>query len=242
MDTDAQKRAAAARALEFVRPGMRLGLGSGSTSRIFVDLLGERVKAGLDLRTVATSEAIAAQARQLGIPLTTLDDMPELDLTIDGADEIDPDLRLIKGGGGAHLREKIVAAASRQLIIIADESKAVPVLGRFPLPIEVVQFGFVAIRKAVEAALAQAGCRGQTTLRQGRDGHPFVTDSGHWILDAALGRIPDPQGLADRLAAVPGVVEHGLFIGMAHVAILAGSDGTRILQRPDSVQSKRSNP
>src|SRR5690606_27081136 len=135
MNAEAQKRAAAAAALDFVRPGMRLGLGSGSTAKHFVDLLGERVRAGLEVRTVATSQATAQQARDLGIPLTTLDEMPELDLTVDGADEIAPDLTLIKGGGGALLHEKIVALASQRLIIIADESKAVPLLGRFPLPI-----------------------------------------------------------------------------------------------------------
>ena len=231
MDTDSLKRAAAERALDFVRPGMRLGLGSGSTAKIFVDVLGERVRSGLEIRTVATSEATAAQARALGIPLTTLDEMPELDLTIDGADEISPDLTLIKGGGGAHLREKIVAAASARMIVVADESKAVPVLGRFPLPIEVVPFGLASTRKAIEAATAAAGAPGPLVLRAGKDGHAFVTDGGHWILDASLGRIPDPQGLADRLVAIPGVVEHGLFIGMAQAAILAGTVGVRVLER-----------
>lgn len=231
MDTDALKRAAAERALDFVNPGMRLGLGTGSTAKIFVDVLAERVRAGLQIRTVATSEATAAQARQLGIPLTTLDEMPELDLTIDGADEIAPDLSLIKGGGGALLREKIVAAASSHMIVIADESKAVPVLGRFPLPIEVVPFGLAATRRAIEAAIAAAGTAGPLALRAGKDGHAFVTDGGHWILDASLGRIPNPQVLADRLIAIPGVVEHGLFIGMAQAAILAGSGGVRVLER-----------
>jgi ribose 5-phosphate isomerase A len=234
MDADAQKRAAAAAALDFVRPGMRLGLGTGSTARHFVDLLAERVRAGLEVQTVATSAATAAQARQLGVPLATLDAMPALDLTVEGADEIDPDLILIKGGGGALLHEKIVAAASQRLIIIADESKAVPVLGRFPLPIEVVPFGLAATRQQIEAAVAVAGACGPTQLRRGQDGHPFVTDSGHWILDASLGRIPNPQALADRLVAIPGVVEHGLFIGLAQAAILAGSGGVRIVQRPDS--------
>jgi ribose 5-phosphate isomerase A len=231
MDTDALKRAACERALEFVRPGMRLGLGSGSTAKIFVDLLGAKVHAGFGLRAVATSEATAAQARGLGIPLTTLDEMPELDLTIDGADEIAPDLTLIKGGGGAHLREKIVAAASARMIVIADESKAVPVLGKFPLPIEVVPFGLAATRKLIEAALEASGCSGPLAVRPGKDGHAFVTDGGHWILDASLGRIPNPQALADRLVAIPGVVEHGLFIGMAQAAILAGPGGVRILER-----------
>ena len=160
MDIDAQKRAAAARAIEFVRPGMRLGLGTGSTARHFVELLGERVKAGLDIVAVATSDATARDAGRLGIALTTLDETPELDLTVDGADEISPDLDLIKGGGGALLREKIVASASAWMIVIADESKWVPVLGRFPLPIEVVPFGLAATRRAVELAVAEAGCPG----------------------------------------------------------------------------------
>src|SRR5262249_37173615 len=147
-----------------------------------------------------------------GVPLTTLDEAPELDMTIDGADEIAPDLSLIKGGGGALLREKIVASASARLVVIADESKWVSALGRFPLPIEVVPFGLPVTRRAVEAASAAAGAPGPAMLRRGKDGHAFVTDQGHWILDASLQRISDPKGLADRLAAIPGVVEHGLFI------------------------------
>ncbi|MBN8964117.1 MAG: ribose 5-phosphate isomerase A, partial [Rhizobiales bacterium] len=165
-------------------------------------------------------------------PLTTLDEAPQLDMTVDGADEIGPDLTLIKGGGGALLREKIVAAASARMIVIADESKWVPALGRFPLPIEVMPFGFAATRRAIEAATAAAGCSGPTTLRQGKDGHAFVTDGGHWILDAALGRIPDAGLLATRLSGIPGVVEHGLFIGMAQTAILAGPAGIRVVERP----------
>jgi ribose 5-phosphate isomerase A len=231
MDVEAQKRAAAARALDHVRPGMRLGLGSGSTARHFVELLGERVRAGLSVIAVATSQATQRQAEDLGIPLTTLDEMPELDLTIDGADEIDPDLSLIKGGGGALLREKIVATASAGMIVIADASKWVSPLGRYPLPVEVVPFGLAATRRAVEAAAAAAGAPGSAQLRSGRDGHPFVTDCGHWILDAALGRIADPALLAERLAAIPGVVEHGLFIGMAQTAIIAGPDGVRTVER-----------
>src|SRR5712691_12904230 len=184
MDIDAQKRAAAARALEFVRPGMRLGLGTGSTARPFVELLAERVRAGLDVVGVPTSEATRADAERLGVPLTTLDETPALDLTVDGADEIGPELTLIKGGGGALLREKIVAAASARMVVIADESKWVPVLGQFPLPIEVMPFGLAATQRAVEAAAAAAGAPGQAVLRRNKDGHAFVTDGGHWILDA----------------------------------------------------------
>jgi ribose 5-phosphate isomerase A len=230
-DIEAQKRAAAARAVDFVQPGMRLGLGTGSTARYFVERLAERVRAGLDLIAVPTSEATRADAERLGIPLTTLDETPALDLTVDGADEIGPDLSLIKGGGGALLREKIVASASAEMIVIADASKWVPELGRFPLPIEVVPFGLAATRLAIEKAAAAVGSRGKITLRQRSDGHAFVTDGGHWILDAALGRIADPKALSDRLADIAGVVEHGLFIGMARAAIIAGHDGVRVIER-----------
>jgi ribose 5-phosphate isomerase A len=190
------------------------------------------VRAGLDVIGVATSEATRADAERLGLPLTTLDETPELDLTVDGADEIAPDLSLIKGGGGALLREKIVASASARMVVIADESKWVPALGRYPLPVEVAPFGLTATRRAVEAAAAGAGCPGPAPLRRGKDGHAFVTDGGHWILDAALGRIADPSSLAARLAPIPGVIEHGLFIGVAQAAILAGPKGVRVVERP----------
>src|SRR6187431_197750 len=232
MDVEGQKRAAAARALEFVRPGMRLGLGSGSTAKHFVELLAERVRAGLDVIGVPTSETTRRDAERLGVPLTTLDETPELDLTIDGADEISPDLALIKGGGGALLREKIVAAASARMVVIADDTKWVAMLGKFPLPIEVVPFGLAATKRAVEAATISAGCPGPISLRKDKAGHAFVTDGGHFILDAALQRIADPRALAERLAAIPGVVEHGLFIGLAHAAVIAGPDGRRIVERP----------
>jgi ribose 5-phosphate isomerase A len=232
VDTESQKRAAAARALEFVRTGMRLGLGTGSTARCFVELLAERVRAGLDVLAVPTSEATRVDAERLGIPLSTLEETPQLDVTVDGADEIDPDLNLIKGGGGALLREKIVASASASMIVIADQSKWVRVLGRFPLPIEVVPFGLAVIRAAVEAACAGAGSPGPALLRRNKDGHAFVTDGGHWILDAALGRISDPRELAARLRAITGVVEHGLFIGLARTALVAGETGVRVIERP----------
>jgi ribose 5-phosphate isomerase A len=231
MDIEAQKRQAAAVAVEWVRPGMRLGLGTGSTARHFVELLAERVRAGLDVVGVPTSEATRADAERLGVPLTTLDETPALDLTVDGADEIGPDLSLIKGGGGALLREKIVAAASARMVVIADESKWVPALGRFPLPVEVLPFGLAATRLAIEAAAAASGCPGQVVLRRGKDGHALVTDGGHWILDAMLGRIAEPQVLAARLSAIPGVMEHGLFIGIAQAAILAGATGARVVER-----------
>jgi ribose 5-phosphate isomerase A len=231
MNADAQKRAAAARAVEFVRSGMRLGLGTGSTAKHFVELVGERVRGGLDVIAVPTSEATRADAERCGIRLTTLDETPELDLTVDGADEIAPDLSLIKGGGGALLREKIVAAASARMIVIADQSKLVPNLGHFPLPIEVTPFGFSATRRAVEKAIAAVGRSGPLTLRQGQNGHAFVTDGGHWIIDAALERIDDPKATAHALAGVPGVMEHGLFVDLAHTAIISGPDGIKIIER-----------
>jgi ribose 5-phosphate isomerase A len=231
MNADAQKRAAAARAVEFVRPGMRLGLGTGSTAKHFVELVGERVRAGLDVIAVPTSEATRADAERCGIRLTTLDETPELDLTVDGADEIAPDLSLIKGGGGALLREKIVAAASARMIVIADQSKLVPKLGHFPLPIEVTPFGFSATQWAVEKAIASVGRSGPLTLRKGKDGHAFVTDGGHWIIDAALVRIDDPKAMAHALAGVPGVMEHGLFVDLAGMAIISGPDGIKIIER-----------
>jgi ribose 5-phosphate isomerase A len=228
MNIEEQKRAAAARAVEFVRPGMRVGLGTGSTSRHFVELLGERVRGGLDIVAVATSEATRAEAARAGIPLTTLEEAPDLDLTVDGADEIAPDLSAIKGGGGALLREKIVAAASTHMIVIADESKWVDTLGRYPLPIEVVPFGVTPTRRAVEHAATELGCPGSALLRRTSEGHAFVTDEGHLIFDLALGRIPEPRTLALRLAEIPGVVEHGLFIGLVRMAIIAGPHGIRI--------------
>lgn len=211
---------------------MKLGLGTGSTAKHFVELLGEKVRAGMKVIGVPTSEATRSDAERCGVPLTTLDEVDRLDLTIDGADEIDGALNLIKGGGGALLREKIVAAASDRMIVIADDSKWVEPLGRFPLPIEVVPFGLGATLRAIEAAFAATGVAGELTIRKGQNGHAFVTDGGHWIVDAHLGRIPDAPRLATSLASIPGVVEHGLFIGLADMAILAGTQGIRIVQRP----------
>jgi ribose 5-phosphate isomerase A len=236
MNVDSYKRAAAARAIEFVRPSMRLGLGTGSTAAHFVELLAERVRAGLDVIAVPTSEATRALATRLGIALTTLDDTPELDLTVDGADEIGPDLTLIKGGGGALLREKIVATASARMVVIADESKCVPVLGRFPLPIEIAPFGATATQRMVGAAVADAGHAVPLPVRLDGNGHAFVTDGGHWLLDAQLRRIADPTALASKLSAIPGVMEHGLFIGLAQAAIVAGPDGVRLIERPGPKQ------
>jgi ribose 5-phosphate isomerase A len=228
---DALKRQAAATALEHVRDGMQLGLGTGSTAKHFVDLLGEKVAAGMKVIGVPTSETTRIQAEQCKIPLTTLDQIDRLDLTVDGADEIDGALNLIKGGGGALLREKIVAAASDRMIVIADETKWVDVLGRFPLPVEVIPFGLAATQRAMAKAFAESGVSGQMVVRKGKDGHVFVTDGGHWIIDAHLERIADPPRLAGLLNPIPGVVEHGLFIGLATTAVLAGAQGIRVVAR-----------
>lgn len=223
--SDTFKRQAAAAALAELRPGMRLGLGTGSTARHFVDLVGERVRAGLDVVCVPTSEVTAAQAAGLGIPLTTLDDTPQLDLTVDGADEIGPALSLIKGGGAALLREKIVAAASDRMVVIADRSKLVDVLGRYPLPIEVNLFGLGATRLALDRVLARHAAEGELILRRTTSGEPLLTDGGHLILDALFGRISNPEALSADLGAVPGVVQHGLFLKLCTRAYVAGDDG-----------------
>jgi ribose 5-phosphate isomerase A len=217
------KQKAALRALEEVRDGMKLGLGTGSTARYFVDGLGAQVADGLEVVCVPTSEATRAQAESLGVKLAPLDDLKRLDLTVDGADELDDALRLIKGGGGALLREKIVAAASDRMIVIADDSKKVATLGAFDLPVEVNMFSHGATAAAIADALAATGNAGTINLRGGDD--PFITDGGHYIYDCALGAINDAEGLAQALLNVPGVVEHGLFLGYATAAILAGTDG-----------------
>ncbi len=231
MDMDGLKRQAAARALEEVRDGMKLGLGTGSTARHFVDLLGERVRSGLRIIGVPTSEATRMQAEQCGIALSTLDELPRLDLTVDGADEVDGNLDLIKGAGGALLREKIVAAASDSMIVIADVSKLVPSLGRFPLPIEVNRFGLGATRRAVGEVIAAHKAEGELRLRETASGEAFVTDGGHWIIDAHCRRIPDAAALARDLNMVAGVVENGLFVGMARMVVLAGANGIRVVHR-----------
>lgn len=223
------KKRAAARALEFVEPGMRLGLGTGSTADEFVRLLAEKVAAGFEVIGVPTSERTAALASSLGIRLATLDELPQLDLTIDGADEIGPQLALIKGGGGALLREKIVAAASSRMVVIADATKVVDPIGAFPLPIEVNPFGLASTRGKVIAAGADLGLAGEVKLRMKTDGSPFVTDGGHFILDASFRRIPDPMSLSRALFEIPGVVEHGLFLGLATAAVVAGADRIDVL-------------
>ena len=225
MSTDAHKLAAAREAMALIEPGMRLGLGTGSTAKHFVDLLGERVAAGLDVLCVPTSEVTRAQAEALSIPLTTLDETPFLDLTVDGADELDNELRLIKGGGGALLREKIVAAASERLVIIADASKRVRMLGAFPLPVEVVRFGHISTRELMLVRASEVGCAGDIALRLGRNGQPFVTDNGNFIYDCAFGSIEEPELLDEAFRLIPGVVENGLFLGLADMAFIAGPGG-----------------
>lgn len=230
MSTDDFKRAAAEAALAYVRPGMTLGLGTGSTAAHFVELLGEKVAQGLDVVGVPTSEATRELAERHGVPLTTLKDTPELDLTVDGADEIDPDLRLIKGGGAALLREKIVAFSSKKMIVIADRSKCVEHLGAFPLPIEVVPFGKESTRRAIAKLAKELGGSGDVEIRRAEDECPVVTDSGHIIVDAHFGKIDDPLAVSDALNRIPGVVEHGLFIGFASLAIVAGPDGVETIE------------
>src|ERR1700716_2554077 len=228
---DELKRQAAARALEHVTDGMKLGLGTGSTAKHFVELLGEKVARGLCGVGGPPPRGAAADAIRCGIPLTTLDEIDHLDLTVDGADEIDGALNLIKGGGGALLREKIGAAGADCMIVIAAAPKWVDVLGRFPLPVEVIPFGLAATQRAMAAAFAESGVSGQMGVRKGKDGHVFVTDGGHWIIDAHLGRIKDAPRLAGLLSLIPGVVEHGLFIGLATTAVLAGAQGIRVVAR-----------
>lgn len=218
------KRLAGEKAIEFVKEGMTVGLGTGSTVYWTIRRLGEMVRAGLRIHGVPTSRRTEELATELGIPLVTLADVEELDLTIDGADEVSPALDLIKGGGGALLREKLVAAASRQVVIVADALKRVPVLGRFPLPVEVVPFAWeVTLRR-----LAAFGCI--PTLRT-REGAPFVTDNGNYLMDCAFGTIPDPVALHRELKLLPGVVETGLFVGMVHTVVIGSAKGTTLLER-----------
>ena len=215
MANDLEKEAAARASLRFVKDGQVVGLGTGSTAEHFIRLLGELVKNGLRIQGIPTSDRSRDLALSLGIPLTTLDKYQEIDVTVDGADEVDPQLRLIKGGGGAMLREKVVASASRQMVVVADASKQVPVLGKFPLAVEVIQFARALVGKKI------AGLGAEVRLRMGADGKPYVTDENHHILDCHFGKIPDADGLARKLNDMPGLVEHGLFIGMASTVLLA---------------------
>jgi len=229
MSNDQEKEAAARASLDFVRDGDVIGLGTGSTAALAVRFLGERVRAGLKIRAVPTSFRTKELAASLDIPLIPLDAVDELAVTIDGADEIDPELRLVKGGGGALLYEKVVASASRLMVVIADSSKQVAVLGRFPLPVEVVPFA----HSHVAANIKSLGA--VVRLRAGSGGDPYLTDERNYLLDCSFGQMADPDALAHTLDSIPGVVEHGLFIDMADVALIGtGSSVTRVRARGSS--------
>ncbi len=215
MANDQEKEAAARASLRFVKDGQVVGLGTGSTAAYFIRLLAEEVKRGLRVRGIPTSDRSRELAENLGIPLTTLDECQAIAVTVDGADEVDPQLRLIKGGGGAMLREKIVASATKQLVIVADASKQVPMLGKFPLPVEVIRFAQALVAKRITALGAAV------SVRKNDDGTPYVTDENNYILDCRFGQIRDADTLARELSEMPGVVEHGLFIGMASVVLFA---------------------
>src|ERR1700722_18001277 len=223
MTQDDEKAAAARKSLEYIKDGMVVGLGSGSTATFVIKFLGEQVRQGLKIRGIPTSRASGELAGSLGIPLTSFDEVPYTDVTIDGADEVAPGLALIKGGGGALLHEKIVAAASHRLVIVADEHKIVERLGRFPLPVEVIPFAAGPVKKKLEDIGAHP------MLRSGKDGSPFITDEGNIIFDCHYGEILDPPAVARTIKSMTGVVEHGLFLGLASLAIIAGPNGARII-------------
>lgn len=230
MSGDIAKFNAAQAALQYVKDGMVVGLGTGSTSAHFVRQLGERVRQGLRVKGVPTSEATRNLAEQVGVPLLEISQVSSIDIDVDGADEVDTAFRLIKGGGGALLREKIVAAASKQMVVIADDTKWVDTLGAFPLPVEVTRFGFALTQERVSQALRATGCHGHEVVLRvaGKSNEPVITDGGNYILDAHAKRIPDPAALAAALKEIAGVVEHGLFIGLAHVVIIGKGKGADV--------------
>ena len=225
MANDQEKEAAARASLQYVKDGQVVGLGTGSTAAYFIKLLGEKVKQGLRIRGIPTSIRSRELAMSLGIPLTTLDECQEIAVTVDGADEVDPQLRLIKGGGGAMLREKIVASATEKLVIVADATKQVERLGKFPLPVEVIRFAQALVAKRITALGAHV------QLRPGPGGKPYLTDENNHILDCRFEEIRDADGLARTLSEMPGVVEHGLFIGMASVVLFARGNEIVELER-----------
>ena len=226
MANESEKELVGRASARFVNEGNIVGLGTGSTAVYAVQAVADRVKAGLKILCIPTSVRTKDQATSLGIPLTTLDEHQEIDVTIDGADEIDPKLCLIKGGGGALLREKIIASASRKMVVIADSTKLVPVLGKFPLPVEVVGFAQAVVAKKIEAMGAEV------SLRRDAAGKTYITDEGHHILDCKFGQIPDPPSLARKLSDIPGVMEHGLFIGLASLVLIGKGNVVEEIQRP----------
>ncbi|TKW68132.1 MAG: ribose-5-phosphate isomerase RpiA [Paracoccus denitrificans] len=235
--SDAAKDAAARAAVMLVEDGMRLGLGTGSTAVFMVRRLAERVQAeGLKLRLAATSKETADLAESLGLKIETLDDIGWLDLTLDGADELDPDLNLIKGGGAALLREKIVACASDRMVVIADGSKVVEVLGAFHLPVEVIPFGWQTTKELITRVLDELDLSGRPILLRKRDDLPLQTDEGNYILDLSLEEIHEPARLSARLNALPGVVENGLFLGICDLAIIGKPDGDVVELRPEEAE------
>jgi ribose 5-phosphate isomerase A len=226
MANDAEKQEAARASLKYVRDSQIVGLGSGSTATFAIRMLGERVREGMKIRGIPSSVASRDLAVEVGIPLITFEDAQQIDVTIDGADEFDPTLNLIKGGGGAMLREKVVASASRQLVIVTDSSKQVPMLGKFPVPVEVITFAEPLVAKKI----ADLGAK--VVQRQDKSGKPYVTDEGHHILDCHFGKIPDPSTLAGTLSEMPGIVEHGLFVGMANIVVMAKAGAVEEFRRP----------
>lgn len=238
---DRAKFAAARKALEFVENGMRLGLGTGSTAAWFVRVLGEKIKEdGLEVTCVPTSSRTRDLASHLGIPLTTLDEIGWLDLTVDGADEFDPDLNLIKGGGGALLQEKIVATASDQMLVISDDTKQVQNLGAFPLPVEVVKFGWETTKAIIEDTLSETEVVGRNVTMRLSQKEPYITDEGHYILDLHLHKIASPKVLGLLLNQIPGVVEHGLFIDVADAVCIGYASGEASLLQPETANAEAS--
>jgi ribose 5-phosphate isomerase A len=229
-DIDKHKKAAALAAFEYIKPGMKVGLGTGSTAAFFIEEMGKRVKAGLDVTCVPTSKATYEQAKSLGIAFANFENTPYLDVTVDGADEFDPEFRLIKGGGGALLSEKIVASSSKYMVVIADKSKQVDKLGKFPLPVEVLPFGVKATAWKIERALHFLKLKGKMTLRV-RDKKPYRTDGGHCIIDISLGSIPEPERLDSVLNSIPGVVDTGLFCGICGIIFMGTDKGVEKFER-----------
>ena len=225
MNSEDFKRAAAAEALTLVKDGMTLGLGTGSTAAHFIELLGARVREGLNVAGAPTSEATRRLGEAAGVEIVDPDETTIIDLAIDGTDEADRNLDLIKGGGGALLREKIIAASARRFVVIADASKRVVELGRFPLPVEIDRFAYGLTTRRVREGLAALGFQPRIALRAGKDRAPFLSDGGNYVLDCALGRISDPAAVDRAMKTIPGVVETGLFVGLAERVIFAGPDG-----------------